>query len=324
MSSTFLSLIPPGTGGVTDFAAVIGQPLGGPVLELTRSTDISVLGGDCLLLHFSGYGFQKRGVPFWLVKKVRALRKRFNRFGIVFHELFATGPVWGSAFWLSGVQQRIARDLLLEADFWLTNRDESARWLLERSQAAQHRVLPVFSTVGEPADIEGPRVPRMVIFGSAQVRRKVYDWKDGEIFAHAARLGLEIHDIGAGKHDEAVTKRMLAAGVVIRGKLSADAVSAALSEAEYGVVVYPADYVSKSSVFASYCAHGACPVLLSDEYGVHDGLRPNVHYASGFEALGDSFIDSRTVGRAARKWYEPHSVQAHVEALRSMTTKVPA
>jgi hypothetical protein len=322
MTVSSVSLIPPGTGGVRDYATAVGNPLHAPLMELTRSTDTASLTGEFLLLHFSGYGFQKRGVPLWLVKKIDDLRSQFKSFGIVFHELFATGPPWGSAFWLSGCQQRIARDLLRRSDFWLTNREESARWLLEHSPAAPHRVLPVFSNVGEPASIETERQRRLVVFGSSGIRAQAYEWSGGELFRCAKRNGLEIHDIGPPMPEGALSQRLAQEGVIAHGKLPAKEVSLALSSADYGALAYPPDYVSKSGIFAAYSSHAVCPVLLSEEYGVHDGLTPNVHYARGFDAVDRSAVDPRVIGREAHKWYVPHRIDAHVDALRTLTTEV--
>lgn len=319
MHAASISLVPPGTGGVRDYATTVGGPLHMPLLELTPTTDTSTLSGDFLLLHFSGYGFQKRGVPVWLVRKIRSLRTQFKAFGIVFHELFApAGSPLGSAFWLNGYQKRIAKQLLVLSDFWLTNREESGRWLLNQSQAAPHRVLPVFSNVGEPPAVDMGREPRLVVFGSSGVRANVYQWGDGEIFRCAKRKGLEIHDIGPAMPDGVLAQRLAQEGVITHGKLSAEDVSRALSSAAYGALSYPTDYVSKSGVFAAYSAHGICPILLWQDYGAHDGLTANVHYAAGFDALEASGIDSRSVGLAARQWYEPHCVNAHVSALRTM------
>lgn len=322
MQGPSISLIPPGSGGVKDYAVVVGGPLHAPPVELSPATDASSWSGDMLLLHFSGYGFQKRGVPLWLVKKVGSLRKQFRSFGVVFHELFAYGPPWGSAFWLNGIQKQIARELLALSDFWLTNREESARWLLDQRHDTPHRVLPVFSNVGEPDSIETERLPRMVVFGSSGVRANVYQWADGETFRRARKAGLEIHDIGPPQQDPSLLQRFEQEGVVAHGKLSAEEVSAQLSAAACGALAYPTDYVSKSGVFAAYCAHGICPVLLAKEYGSHDGLSPHVHYVPGFEALDASVSSTRAIGREARKWYEPHRVDAHVAALQAMAAEV--
>lgn len=320
MNASSLSLIPPGTGGVRDYASVVGHPLHAPLMELKYDTDTASLSGDFVLLHFSGYGFEKRGIPLWLVRRIRSLRAQFKAVGVVFHELFATGPPWGSAFWLSGIQRRIARELLLESDFWLTNREDAARWLLAQSKAAPHRVLPVFSNVGELDAIDTERQRRLVVFGSAGIRAQVYEWSDGEIFRSATRNGLEIHDIGPAMPEGPLAQRLVREGVVVHGKLPAEQVSAALAGADFGALAYPPDYVSKSGIFAAYCAHAVCPILLSRDYGEHDGLTANIHYVRGFGAL-DATVDARSVGGEAHRWYKPHRVDAHVAALRTLASE---
>ncbi|MEJ7686829.1 MAG: hypothetical protein WKG52_07495 [Variovorax sp.] len=316
-----ITLIPSGTGGVRDYASLLGSPLQTPIMELTQTTDTSALSGDLVLLHFSGYGYQKRGVPLWLIDRVRSLRTRFNAVGVVFHELFASGPPWSSAFWLHGYQKRIARDLLGLADFWLTNREVSARWLHDQYPLKPHRVLPVFSNVGEPAAIETDRQPTMVVFGSWGIRRQVYQWANGEVFRSAKRHGLEIHDIGPAPEDDALSKQMAQEGVVVRGKLPAEQVSRELSAATFGALTYPVDCASKSGVFAAYCAHSLCPILLWKDYGVYDGLEADVHYLAGFDAIGASDTNAASIARAARAWYEPHRVDAHVAALKTLMTE---
>jgi hypothetical protein len=318
MQASSISLIPPGTGGVRDYASVISESLNAPLVELAPHTDTGALSGELLCLHFSGYGFQKRGVPTWLVQTIRDVRPRFHRVGIVFHELFASGPPWGSAFWLTGVQKRIARDLLTLADFWVTSREESGRWLGQYSRAVPHKVLPVFSTVGELESISTARRNRLVVFGSAGVRTNVYQWADGEVFRCAQRHGLQIHDIGPSLHHPALEGQLADEKVVVHGKLPAEEVSAALAEASYAALAYPVDYVAKSSVFAAYCSHGVCSILLSRDYSTHDGLVANRHYASGFDTLDTKTIRPALIGQEARTWYEPHRVSATQAAYKAL------
>lgn len=319
---SFISLVPPGSGGVRDYASMIQSALGAPVMELSRATDTAALGGDCVLLHFSGYGYQKRGVPLWLIDKVQGLRARSKTIGIVFHELFALAePPWRSAFWLSALQGRIARKLLDLSDFWLTNREQAGRWLLDQGHPVPHRVLPVFSNVGEPPFAETARRPIVAVFGSASVRGNVYRWNDGEIFRSAKRLGLQIHDIGPRSGDEVLNSRLAAEGVIERGKLPAEEVSLALSQASFGAVAYQTAFVAKSGVFAAYCAHGTCPVLLAKEYDPHAGLNAGQHYVAGFAALESQVDDAAAIRRAAHGWYQPHRVEAHAAALAAMSAE---
>jgi hypothetical protein len=325
MDASSLSLVPPGAGGVLDYASMLGASLDAPVRELSAATDTRTWSGDVLLLHFSGYGFHKRGVPTWLAGEIKALRSRFRVFGVVFHELYASGPPWRSAFWLGGIQKRIAREILQQADFWLTNREIAARWLRGQSPPVPHRVLPVFSNVGEPEAIENERESSLVVFGSAGIRTPAYTWGDGEIFRFAKRQGLRIHDIGPPLRDTALSQRLADEGAIVHGRLPAEEVSQVLSSARYGVVSYPSDHVGKSSIFAAYAAHGTCPILLWKNLAAHDEMHPNIEYAAGFEALDRAKpVDPWLIGRAARRWYEPHCMAAHAAALQALRSEVRA
>src|SRR5438874_13373770 len=66
-----------------------------------------------VILHYVNYGYQARGVPFLLRSFVKKLRRNLRgRWITVFHELYASGPPWKSAFWLRPFQVRIARDMI--------------------------------------------------------------------------------------------------------------------------------------------------------------------------------------------------------------------
>lgn len=302
-----------------DYASMLAGPLGAPLRELAPHTDTREWSGDMLLLHFSGYGFQKRGVPTWLLEETKRLRSRFKVFGVVFHELYASGPPWTSAFWLSGIQRRIAKDLLDQADFWLTNREMAAKWLLSQNASAPHRVLPVFSNVGEPEVLDNERDASIAVFGSEALRSQVYAAGDGEIFRFAKRHKLRIDDIGKPMQDTAMAASLAEAGVIRHGMLPSTQVSESLATARFGALCYPADFVGKSGIFAAYAAHGVCPILLGNELGAYDGLQPNVHYAAGFGALaGAQNLDPWLIGRAARRWYEPHRIAAHSAGLQAL------
>ena len=78
---------------------------------------LSVLGAEkevaAVVLHVSGYGYQKRGVPVWLLEGLRTWRKAEPscRLFAIFHELFATGRIWNSSFWLSNAQKYVTRSI---------------------------------------------------------------------------------------------------------------------------------------------------------------------------------------------------------------------
>jgi hypothetical protein len=55
-----------------------------------------------LLLHYSGYGYAKRGAPFWLLRAMRHFRCEHPSvpWMTMFHEVAASGPINTSAFWM--------------------------------------------------------------------------------------------------------------------------------------------------------------------------------------------------------------------------------
>src|SRR5262249_50864783 len=133
-----------------------------------------------LVLHFSGYGYQKRGVPIWLVQGLRLWNQRAHRVPLltIFHELYATGRPWQSAFWLSPLQKQIARSILNLSSAAITTTDLHRKRLSEwrDGDATKITALPVFSNVGEPGCRSAPcaRTAAAVVFGLAGVENVIF------------------------------------------------------------------------------------------------------------------------------------------------------
>ena len=126
-----------------------------------------------LLVHLSGYGYSADGAPTLLADALASVRAdcRF-RIAVYFHELFATGMPWSSAFWHSRRQRNAVRRIAEECDLLVTNSRYHADWLERepmRQSAAPIQLLPVFSAVGEtPAPTPVPRrKPQITVFGLA-------------------------------------------------------------------------------------------------------------------------------------------------------------
>ena len=190
-------LIPPGTGGVTDYANTLNRHLGARIVEGRPGTSLAEFGHGDLLVHLSGYGYHSHGAPAWLVERLREARPQLRRLGVFFHELYAWGPPWRSAFWVSYSQRRVAADIASIADFWLTNRASSGAWLRKVDAGTPLRVLPICSTIDELATstvFDRPR--KIVVFGSGPVRAATYRALDESMLRWTADNGFQIHDIG--------------------------------------------------------------------------------------------------------------------------------
>src|SRR5580704_5691167 len=170
-----------------------GSTLAKQLTKLCRDTE-----AKAVLLHLSGYGYQKRGVPFWLLKGMRSWRQMQPRTCLIgiFHELFATGHIWNSSFWLSRAQRYVTSELWRLCDRGLTTNDayfsHLAAW--RPVTCNQLKVLPIFSNVGEP-DTFIPLLDRpvqMAVFGRPGIEQGVYSEPISEQSAAIANaLGIQ-------------------------------------------------------------------------------------------------------------------------------------
>lgn len=311
-------LVPPGTGGVRDYAEIMTRDIPGRILAPVRETPLSEYGRGSIVLNFSGYGYHSRGIPGWLVERMAQLRANGMQVGIYFHELFASGPPWRSAFWLESIQRRIAIDLGNLASYWLTNCDLSAQWLNAHCRPLPHRVLPVYSNVGELSARPTERVDQIVVFGGTASRAQVYRRLDSGFWRWVLEEGLSVHDIGPPISSTEYERLRESQRIHAHGSLPAEQVSERLSRARFGLLRYEPKAAAKSGVLAAYSAHGVCPILLADEYRTHDGLEPDRHYCSGYSGLQHGRLDATAIGRAAFEWYQPHRTDTHVRAFRDL------
>ena len=278
-----------------------------------------------LVLNYVGYGYAPRGAPLWLLRAVEQIRQRAAeiRLLVMFHELYAVGLPWQSAFWLSPIQRHVARHLVELSDSWITNREGSAEWLRRYAANKPHTVLPVFSNVGEQAIYSSKREAKIVVFGGGGLRRLTYRTAGNALFSWAQAQNLSIHDIGPPIDDEQLMRRLKHMNVCFHGLLAASEVSAQLADAMFGVVTYPVDFVAKSGVYAAYCSHGICPILISDKYVSADRLVANRHYVAGMPATIFRSDFYATVAATGWAWYQEHSVNAHGEFMQSLLNLPP-
>jgi hypothetical protein len=124
-----------------------------------------------------------------------------------------------------------------------------------------------------------------------------------ESFAWAGESSLGIHDIGAPIDDRQLSAALLDNGVIQHGRLGDEAIRQLMQDALYGLLAYPVEFVAKSGVFAAYCSHGLCPVLISDNYVQADGLIAGQHYLSSMPNAG-TVCGAITMGQSVFGWYQ--------------------
>ena len=271
-----------------------------------------------VLLHYVGYGYEKRGCPAWLVNVLRAWREASNsrRLVTMFHELYAFGPPWSSAFWTSPIQRRIAARIARLSSACATNMRRYANWL--GSRAPQHagtiKVLPVFSNVGEPAQVPAyhERPARLAVFGTPGWRRDAYTKHRDSLERVCAQLGLtEIVDIGP----DCGAVPNLRVPCVQKGSLPADQFSREFLSCRAGFFSYPVPFLGKSGVFAAYAAHGLLPIThAANLEGSEDGLEPSQHFIVAAPSFAADDGTCSLVAGKAFNWYLAHGIALHAGA----------
>ncbi len=269
-----------------------------------------------VVLSYVGYGYARKGCPFWLLDALTVWRKRRTsaKLAVFFHEVSATGKPWQSAYWLSPVQRYLARRLLELADAAVCSIEQNSAALRGDASAVAKldRTMPVFSNCGEPRMIppHKERESAAVVFGTPGRRTKVYE--NGDRLREALQDCERIYDIGPRIP---VPERFMGARVIAVGEAGVEEVSAYLLQSRIGLLDYPAALLAKSGIFAAYAAHGVCCLLTGQYPGLDtpaDGLKRDVHFGCGNSA------DTQEIGDAAWRWYQDHGVAAHAEYFSRM------
>jgi len=237
----------------------------------------------------------------------------------IFHELYASGRPWQSAFWVSPLQKQIMRSILKLSSAAITTTDLYSKRLSEwrDGDATKITAMPVFSNVGEPDCECAPcaRTAAAVVFGLAGVEDRIFGIYRSEVERIISALSIEkIFDVGPRL--SAMPRTLAGAPVISKGVLPQGAVSELLQRARFGFVAYPLDLIGKSTVFAAYAAHGVVPIVLSEKQGAADGLQPARHFLDGLRlGTGASAEDLPSIQRELFRWYRSHSLKVQAEFL---------
>jgi hypothetical protein len=272
-----------------------------------------------VLLHYVGYGYAKRGCPFWLINALEKWRTANINCSLVtmFHEVYATGPIWSSSFWLSPLQKNLAMRLSRLSDRCLTSKQGYAQMLRELSGGKQIEIsaLPVFSNIGEPKSVPAliERPKRLVIFGSSSNRQRVYQRSRNALENTCQELEIEeILDVGPATGLDLSSINGIP--VVQMGKRTAAEISAIMLNSRAGFFDYHTEYLSKSTIFAAYCAHGLIPIGTFYSDLQVDGLEAGKQYWLADRPTGKLNLDKgQAIANQAYVWYQNHNLSAQAK-----------
>ena len=229
---------------------------------------------DRVILHYVNYGYQARGIPFGLVPILRGLR-RDGRGGFltIFHELYASGHPWKSAFWLQPLQKRITRTIAQLSSVCLVSSEGMLRQLRRLASEAKGIVHPVLSNFGEPNLSPGESFQRdphrwTICGGTALIERSLKSFRK---IRNRIPPGISPRELFIFGGNDNSTVRSLLRDLGIQthyrpGVAVAEA-SSILSASSFLWLDYfdrpdvPLEFVLKSTAFAAACAHGVVPVF---------------------------------------------------------------
>ncbi|MDQ3621185.1 MAG: glycosyltransferase [Verrucomicrobiota bacterium] len=280
-----------------------------------------------LIVHYVCYGYERRGVPFWINRGLRRWRQSGGKHCILMvHELWASGPPWKSEFYLGWIQRGLIAELHRAEKASVTSTE--VMWqMLEDLGPGKTTLIPVPSSfpVLKPGaaarrTFDGPL--RVLVFGQTSPRLL-------GIRAHAALLralsaaGRLDRVLVAGKGAqngesrspdvEELLRHVPPAEIDVLGELETREVTSVFAGAHLFLSYYPASFLGKSTAFMSALAC-ACPAVLSEgarasplEAGRHflvcDGTRESVRRF--LEGLEDGMLER--VSREGYEWYRTHA-----------------
>ncbi len=286
-----------------------------------HKTDLASLadGQDATVLHYVNYGYQARGIPLWLPRLVAALRSALpGKFVTVFHELYATGPFWGSAFWLTPLQKRIAAKVAWNSDSCLVSSEPSAGQLRQLFDRAAIGVQPVPSSFGEPvlsiSQFQTRSPHRWAICGgSVLLERSLRSFATILSSLPLAFRPRELLLLGGRSNPTLAGFAASLGGVRVTylPEVSVEHASELLITCSFGWLDYfthggvPLPVILKSSSFASFCAHGVIPVFPQGgtKITISEDTLPGPYFVEGVNAALPSPAESAHVAREIYEWY---------------------
>ncbi|MBA3962726.1 MAG: hypothetical protein H0X40_12620 [Chthoniobacterales bacterium] len=309
---------PGGREGVGDYAGILSAKLEenygyrtifATAAELVRK-DWRAPAAIAVVLHYVNYGYDPRGVPSWLPRRLEEIQRGGGRLITIFHELYAERSWRRSAFWLQPWQKRIARAIAKRSALCLVSSAVLADQLRALTREARILVRPVISTFGEPkltAEQINNRSPqRWVICGGTDLVLRSLKSFPGKG---------DLYVVGGAEQSE--IRRVLDQAHYLPD-VEAEKASAVLSSCSYGWLDYfessavPTAAILKSTAFAAYCAHGVIPVFPLSGSTI----------ALGADALPGPFYPENLPSESARPevaqatydWYGRNASSAHLAA----------
>jgi hypothetical protein len=284
-----------------------------------------------VILHYANYGYQPRGVPFALRNFVKKLRRQIRgRWVTMFHELYASGPPWQSAFWLRPFQVRIARYLMEASNCCVVSNAPIEQAIHAYDPLKKIYTVPVMSNFGEPEQIgfvsSGKRW--VICGGTGLIARSLC--RLGQVLPAIPTEFTPQHlDVVGGRPDEsviaAIDRLKQRFAVHHYPEVNVDLASEVLGQASFGWLDYFGEgevwpgMILKSGAFAALCAHGVIPILSHHEeaIAVEGDALPGPFYLTPNPSHFPKPDDLPALRLRCHNWYQAHASSRHTARIYS-------
>jgi hypothetical protein len=281
---------------------------------------------SAVIVQYANYGYDRWGCPFWLIKGLRQWKERAENIKLLtmFHELHNnnSSPPWKHNFWAVPQQKKLAFQLAEISDFVVTNCERYKIAIQEVVRRKDIKLLPVFSNIAEIENFKELkyRERNLVVFGQ-QRRSSVYKYSL-DILTEICQLLSIKSIIDIGPMDRVELPKMTGIQVISLGECSAEKVSETLLNSWVGFLNYSSDPLTKSGVFASYCAHGLIPIVHKVEVSLSEKLVSGDNYWNIDLQPVDKILlsQSEMIASRAHQWYQPHNLSQHSNIFYSLIT----
>jgi hypothetical protein len=330
-----VTAIPPVVCGVGDYGFCINEQLGHEYgfsprlyvpepshLATKKAADLKLTlqSAEAVILEYSPYGYQRYGIPWWLLRTLSQWKACGfgRRLVTIFHELYAVGRMWSSAFWTAPPQRYVTQKLAKLSDGAITTTRRQAEILKAWNPRMELALLAVPSNVGEIPDeqLNRYRDATIVAFGQIGTRKRLYlENQESWASLRAAMPAAVIHDLGTST-DLPISK-LTGLDSICHGHLPPSEVSALLRSARFGVLDYGRSTLDKSGVFAAYCAHGVVPIVFRHSTPHSSAVREGRHFLipSSPELTR---ADPLRLSQDAHRWYSDHNLRKHSRVIHSL------
>lgn len=248
------------------------------LLENTNSKEI--------ILHFSGYGYASRGLCFNLIKSLEKWKQISisRKLITIFHEIYATGPIYRMSFWTSLAQKYLAKKLLKLSNVAIVTSKHNHTILSSFDKKKKIIYSNVFSNIGELKKNRKlqNRKNIAIIFGSTHQKGILYNdilVNKNQYENILNKMSIKkIIDIGPKIE---ISKKIKFINIKRIGVKSKNYISFLLRNSKAGIVFYPESYMATSGIVAAYASHGLVIINLCKEkiFKTNEFIS-DVHYIS--------------------------------------------